>query len=177
MAGGKEVERWEKMIIQSEKIQFKLATKLCLESVLRKQLYKLMCGKDNQQTSGKLVDFLIHHVKITMRYHSVDNKWMKLLDDSVELMKQLLALLLKKFIHPLCPKENKVLFPTIRPMRLRRQFGVTDMLQTLKNIFCDPDVIRGYGKELQRRRGNTFTAWAIEVFGEAWCCLVDNEWN
>ena len=86
MAGGKGNERWRKMIEQFEKISFQRRTQLCLGNVLRRQLYKLLCGKDYQKNSGKLVEFLIHHVKITMRYSRVDSKWIKLLDDSAELI-------------------------------------------------------------------------------------------
>lgn len=98
-----------------------------------------------------------------------------LLYDFVEIVKTMMVSVLKDIVGPQCPKDKSR--QNIHSLRSRRQFGVKDMLQTLKNIFCNAEVIRGYGEELQRRHNNTFTAWAMEAFGEAWCCLVDGEWD
>ena len=167
--------RWKKMGHLLGVIDLQPGTKHCLENVLKDQLDGFLCAKDREETFNKLLDFVVRHVEITLEDWKVDQSWIKLLHDFAEIIKTLMVTVLQEIVGPQCPIGK--LSPNIRSSRSRRQFGVKDMLQTLKNIFCDPTVIKGYGEELQRRHNNTFTAWAIEAFGEAWCCLVDGEWD
>ena len=50
-------------------------------------------------------------------------------------------------MDPFCPNERPDT-TKIRPNKVRRQFGVINMLYTLKSIFCEPIVVEGYAKEM-----------------------------
>ena len=175
---GRSEERWEISKQAGDlvlNLQFSKESKVCLQSRLEDAVYNIWCKRQLREESlDHFLDFLADLARM-----SIGRKNSQFFDTiilTVKLIKQLKPFLFKYLADPRCP-EKKPDAAKIRPKKVRRQFGVTDTLHTLKTIFCDPIVIEGYATEMEERYNKTFTAWGLGYLGKTWCCLINGEWK
>ena len=175
---GRSEEKWK---IRNEAgrllpmLEFSQGTKGCLQSHLNNTLYDLLCRHGiREEHLDYFLDFAVDLANISV--NDKGDKWLKSAQIIAEFIKKCKKSLFKHLVDPFCPNE-KPGPDHIWPMKVRRQFGVVNMLHTLKSIFCDPIVVEGYATEMQERYNKTFTAWALRFLGKAWCCLITKEWE
>ena len=159
------------------KLEFSKETKVCLQSFLNGTLHDLLCKQGmREENLDHLLDFVTDLAEISIK--ETGSVWSKAVPLIAKIVKKSKKFIFENFMDPLCPREKPDADKAnIRPMKIRRQFGVTDTLHTLKIIFCDPTVLEGYAEEMQKRYRKTFTAWTPGVLGKAWCCLINGEWH
>ena len=147
------------------------------QNVVKGTIYDIFCAVDRQENLSDFLDFLVSQAKAIFRQDFADDKYKRLIDIIV-LGADLIKLIFKKFLfeYTICPEKEPKWF-TFPSKKIRRQYGVKDMLHTLEIMYCNQVVVEGYGNAIEDRFRSNFLSWTNEVNAKFWCCLVQGEWN
>ena len=150
------------------------------QNVVAGTIYDIFCAEDRQENLSDFLDFIVSQTKVIFGQDFAEDQYKRLIDIII-LGADLIKLIFKEFlfeytISPICPEKEPKWF-TFPSKKVRRQFGVKDMLHTLETMFCNPVVVEGYGNAIEDRYNSDFLSWTNEVNAKFWCCLVQGEWN
>ena len=156
-------------------LEFSPKTIECTQEHLNGTIYDLLCAEAREENLDDLLDFVIHLIET--RVLDRTDKWVEAIKLGAKIIKKTKQYIFQYIVDAIgCPNVRPGR-PLLHPMKTRRQFGVKDMLHTLRNVYCDPLVVKGIGMYFEMKFNNTYSTWLLGTSAEYWCCLVNGEWD